>query len=69
MALDVYSRLAEWEAMDYMKIKKALLERLDFIRDVVRHKFLVVKPQRDNMALSCYQIRLLNRRLDKTFNL
>ena len=69
-ALDVYSRLSEEDAVNYDKMKLALMKRYDLTEDGYRRKFRGSKPEVDEspdqfiVRLSTYLVRWLE--LSKT---
>ena len=64
-ALDVYSRLSEEDAVNYDKMKLALMKRYDLTEDSYRRKFTGSKPEVDEspdqliVRLSTYLVRWL----------
>ena len=73
-ALDVYSRLSEEAALDYGKMKIALMRRYDLTEDGYRRKFRISTPETDEspdqfiVRLSTYLIRWLElSKTEKTF--
>ena len=73
-ALDVYSRLSEEAALDYGKMKIALMKRYDLTEDGYMCKFRFSSPETDEspdqfiVRLSTYNIRWLElSKTEKTF--
>ena len=73
-ALDVYSRLSEEAALDYGKMKIALMRRYDLTEDSYRRKFRISTPETDEspdkfiVRLSTCLIRWLElSKTEKTF--
>ena len=58
-ALEVYSRLSQDEAMDYERLKLALLKRYDFTEFEYRTRFRDVKPEGQE-SLGKFIVRLKN---------
>jgi len=52
-ALDVYSRLSEEDAVNYDKMKLALMKRYDLTEDGYRRKFRGSKPETDESPDQC----------------
>ena len=73
-ALDAYSRLSEEAALDYGKMKTALMRSYDLTEDGYRRKFRILTPETDEspdqfiVRLSTYLIRWLElSKTEKTF--